>query len=529
MRMQIQKSQSLPSYPLHTPLVFAVLAALGMSAACNPECLMGTRRVGGQCVRIQMDAGTEGSTNAESAAGGQSSSDQSSSSMTVGTGSSARVPGLPSAGNGASTQAPAPPSGASSTTSSAGAGGGVTSPVVSSAAGGVGAQSSMAMSNASMTSSQGNSAAGGASPAGPACTPAAEACDGQDNDCDGKVDEDVVPKPCGSNVGACKPGTISCRNGKWDDEATECAGAVGPQPEVCDDARLDENCDGVQNENCSCTNGATMPCGNGMPPCKQGTVTCANGVWPTSCQGEVKGSKEICDGVDNDCNGRDDDGGDALCSVGQHCLGSEGCAQCRDDSDCQTGLVPECMTSYCDVARHTCAQKSASQGSSCSFDSSGSSGKCNSGRCVECLSAADCTTKVQTGNCTQATCSANSCMAKVTVDASCGSGKTCTSTGECRSSVYGNCATNNDCPTGTMCAAVGSSMPLRVCYPTCSQNFGSCSTQVSDRSGTCFSGSCLIQCKSCTVDDNRTQTCQDIASCPNGLRCLMSAGNYYCS
>lgn len=60
------------------------------------------------------------------------------------------------------------------------------------------------------------------------------------------------------------------------------------------------------------------------------------------------GAKELCDGRNNDCDGRDDALEAALCaesSDGTVCLGSEGEARCgcRDSSDCDDGL--ECTTS----------------------------------------------------------------------------------------------------------------------------------------------------------------------------------------
>jgi hypothetical protein len=56
---------------------------------------------------------------------------------------------------------------------------------------------------------------------------------------------------------------------------------VGPATETCNNDGVDEDCDGMVNENppCACLNGQTQPCGN----CNGGTSTCANGAWG-ACQ-----------------------------------------------------------------------------------------------------------------------------------------------------------------------------------------------------------------------------------------------------
>jgi hypothetical protein len=370
----------------------------------------------------------------------------------------------------------------------------------------------------------GTGGATGATGSTTVCTPQAELCDGQDNDCDGKVDEDIAARPCGSSMGACKPGTISCRNGKWDDAVTQCAGAVGPKPEVCDDAKVDENCDGVQNENCSCTNGATMACGVGTAPCKQGTITCTNGTWPTVCQGEVKGSAEICDGIDNDCNGVTDDGGDSLCGRSQHCLGNQKCVQCTSDSDCQGTQVPACMVGYCDAARHNCSTKPALQGTRCD------SGTCNAGSCVECLTAADCSSK-PLAVCLEPVCNANKCGSKVTPGAVCLGQGVCSTTGNC-GYYYQRCSSSNDCPTDASCGSP-STDGVSVCYPTCQTNLATCNSHTGAPAGsdpaTCFYNLCALQCGACTVDDQRQETCHTTSSCPDGLRCLQSGDLLICS
>ena len=79
---------------------------------------------------------------------------------------------------------------------------------------------------------------------------------------------------------------------------------------------LDDNCNGMVDESCSCLPGSQASCFSG-PPGKRGVGTCADGMhscmgsdftfW-TECAGSVEPSVEICaDGADNDCNSCIDD------------------------------------------------------------------------------------------------------------------------------------------------------------------------------------------------------------------------------
>ncbi len=77
---------------------------------------------------------------------------------------------------------------------------------------------------------------------------------------------------------------------------------------------LDDNCDGVVDEGCVCTPGNVESCFVGAPgkldvgPCRSGTQTCHGaGAWG-SCLSYLGPTPEVCDGVDNDCNGCIDDG-----------------------------------------------------------------------------------------------------------------------------------------------------------------------------------------------------------------------------
>jgi hypothetical protein len=138
--------------------------------------------------------------------------------------------------------------------------------------------------------------------------PAAEVCDSVDNDCDGTVDDGIAPTACDipgqpnlyyKDSGPRQFAQSQCVRGQRPCNGT-CSGWVGPSAEVCDG--IDNDCDGVVDDNVP---GVGVECGNATGRCTRGRTACVGGVLV--CTGGSAPQPEVCNGIDDDCDGTTDD------------------------------------------------------------------------------------------------------------------------------------------------------------------------------------------------------------------------------
>lgn len=134
-----------------------------------------------------------------------------------------------------------------------------------------------------------------------------------------------------------------------------------PQTEQCDGD--DDDCDDVVDNGCSCSpNGSTQQCFTedasfiGVGTCVQGTQTCSDGAWGATCVGEVTPITEICNGMDDDCDGTDDDGnpGGGACATGMSGICAAGTQTCTGGT--LSGCIPNNSpgTETCDGLDNDC-------------------------------------------------------------------------------------------------------------------------------------------------------------------------------
>jgi hypothetical protein len=354
--------------------------------------------------------------------------------------------------------------------------------------------------------------------------PLDEACNDLDDDCDGTVDEGLT-RACST---ACGVGTARCVAGMYVD-----CDAPLPADETCNN--VDDDCDGVIDDGNPGGGGSCVPLpGGGFEPppdagggdagviCTAGTVRCLMG--ELVCQGATSGGSELCNCLDDDCDGRVDEetSADPLCPGGA-CVATE----CACASPCDPGEFP------CPPGR-VCDESIGDPGM-------GIRGYCVAGRCAGVTCDMESVCDPETGECrnlcTDVTCPAGfGCVRGTCVEDSC-YGRGCPAGEICRMDAGGTPACVPDACMSVSCGA-GEFCRDGACVATCDVACeigticidGACVDDPCDGAcgagSTCVEGRCVADV--CGSGCGRGRVCRAGAcvddpcrgiSCPGGLSC----------
>jgi hypothetical protein len=318
------------------------------------------------------------------------------------------------------------------------------------------------------------------------CTPDGqpETCDGIDNDCDGLVD--LLPD--GSSTvqpGECATGlNAACATGHWACSLgrTRCLPDVTPAEEVCD--RVDNDCNGRIDEN------VRNACGScGAPP------------------------PETCNGADDDCDGRVDD--DATCPDAGICYQGRCVAPCNNnecggDTFCADGAcVPWCAVDGCPPGEQCTATGCVDPcaGVSCAAGEVCANGACGADHCVH------------TGCPANERCTPSGCAADPCYGIDCGPNSFCRDGGCIFSCAEVTCPAATACfdgvCQGTGCEPLGCDAAHPICLDgTCVED--PCKGMTCGNAEVCFNGACV------------PDPCQGVV-CPPQQACVLTAGTAQCA
>jgi hypothetical protein len=276
--------------------------------------------------------------------------------------------------------------------------------------------------------------------------PQKETCNGTDDDCDGHVDcvglstctLPGVGIPCATAASAC-PGMTACMETSSGSAQIVCtATGMGTAGAPC-----------YPPSTGGCTPDPASPTGyDCLGICKPGQMTCASG--SVVCVGAVTPGTEVCNGLDNNCDGIIPQ--NAICpSASDKCIMGLGCvAPCTPELGCPLGYTCTPVAgggSYCESAK--CANVTCPPGQNCDGQT---------GQCVDPCANVTCPTgdKCVGGSCENCSilgcpkgqlCQSGVCTNDPCYMKTCPSGQMCQEpSGDCVGSCQGV-----SCPSGQIC------------------------------------------------------------------------------
>lgn len=172
---------------------------------------------------------------------------------------------------------------------------------------------------------------------GPDCNaipgqPTAEVCNGVDDDCNGVADEGNPGNGLACTSG--QPGICAAGTSACVDGALVCNPNMTQQIEVCNG--LDDDCNGIPDDGAA---GAGDPCVTGyVGVCAEGYTTCEGAKIQCAAVSLPGVRPETCNGLDDDCNGSIDDG----FAVGTSCTVGIGACASTGKIFCNAGGIADC-------------------------------------------------------------------------------------------------------------------------------------------------------------------------------------------
>ncbi len=331
---------------------------------------------------------------------------------------------------------------------------------------------------------------------------ARERCDGVDDDCNGYVDDtnpDASDQSCHTWKGkvypdgpTCKPGVDVCLHVPQQQTKVTCMGAVGPTTEICNE--LDDDCDGETDEG--------FDLKTDINNCGKCGVACTNKHGQTQCKDGA--CLPVCDDGFGDCDWKPSNGCESKLSEVTQCGSCDQQTPCPDGFFCNQGI---CIQKY--PLGHKCEWPGQCQ------DGTDKQPHCtDEGLCCDTLCDGPCRA------CVDGTCTPRQDHSMPEKAGAC-NGALCNANGECMKS----CTTDQDCESGYICAGAAADtkhciQPLKL-GDDCTKLGAAACVSGFCQDGHCCESACDGTCKKCD-SSGRCLTVKmgpDPDTCTNGKSC----------